>query len=303
MEPPITIRALHDSGPGNLPPTRVVIHATAPNIGYPRASEAGKAASSARYFTSGQTIGSAHYVVDVAGEEHCVPDAITAHHAPPNPHSLGIEIAAEGGDYPRSYTREQWLSPLVWPAVLRAAERAAELCARFKIPAVKLSVADLRAGKHGICGHADVSAAWGQSSHSDPGPDFPWLEFLAAVGSSASTPPARTKDDDTVSPIPLTFYNDSWQPDPAGLNFRGSFTAEAGANSTVISRVWVRWVAYWGSASWRVVAWDATRPLGEPKDYSLDHWELPPGVRGGTVEGRREHPGVVPAASLLVLPK
>src|SRR3954470_17425283 len=40
---------------------------------------------------------------------------------------------------------------------------------QFGIPIVKLSAADLRAGKSGICGHADTSAAWGETNHTDPG--------------------------------------------------------------------------------------------------------------------------------------
>lgn len=199
-EPPITLHAIHDDGPGNLTPTRIVIHATCPNIGYPKASAAGLARSTANYFTSKAAGGSAHYVVDPDDEQHSVADAHIAWHAPPNPHSIGIEICAEGGDYPRSYTRDQWLSPQVWPAVERAAARTAELCDRHGIPKVRLSVADLLAGRHGICGHVDVSNAWHQSAHSDPGPAFPWAEFMDAVTdgahASSGTPKARHLEDD-----------------------------------------------------------------------------------------------------------
>lgn len=183
-EPPITIRATFSShAVGDNPnPTRVVIHATCPTIGYARASAAGQALGTARYFAGGSAGGSAHYVEDVAVETHCVPDSTIAYHAPPNQHSLGIEICAEGGQYAQSYTRDQWLSPQAWPAVQRAASRTRELCQRFGIPMVKLSVADLLAGRHGICGHIDVSNAWHQSTHSDPGNGFPWDKFIQAVG-------------------------------------------------------------------------------------------------------------------------
>lgn len=33
----------------------------------------------------------------------------------------------------------------------------------------------------GICGHDNVSDAFHQSDHDDPGPYFPWNEFIAAV--------------------------------------------------------------------------------------------------------------------------
>lgn len=193
-EPPITTRAAHDDGTGNAPPSRVVIHATCPNIGYPMASGPGTALGTARYFATAAAGGSAHYVCDGGEEQHCVPDDVIAWHAPPNSHSIGIEICAEGGDYPKSYSRAQWLSDAVWPGVLRAAARARELCLRYNIPVVKLTPADLLAGKHGICGHVDVSHAYAQSSHSDPGPAFPWNEFMAAVTQSQGAAEVQLSD-------------------------------------------------------------------------------------------------------------
>jgi hypothetical protein len=66
--------------------------------------------------------------------------------------------------------------------VQRAAARARDLCDRYGLPLVKLTPADLLAGKHGICGHVDVSQAWHQSDHSDPNnTTFPWDRFMAEV--------------------------------------------------------------------------------------------------------------------------
>ncbi|WP_446924560.1 hypothetical protein, partial [Klebsiella pneumoniae] len=42
-------------------------------------------------------------------------------------------------------------------------------------------MADLKAGKRGVCGHVDVTDAWHQSDHDDPGPWFPWDKFMAVV--------------------------------------------------------------------------------------------------------------------------
>ena len=42
-------------------------------------------------------------------------------------------------------------------------------------------MADLKAGKRGVCGHTDVTDAWHQSDHDDPGPWFPWDRFMAVV--------------------------------------------------------------------------------------------------------------------------
>ena len=46
-EPPISRRAVHNSGAGNLPIRRVVIHATCPGVGYPAASKKGAASGTA----------------------------------------------------------------------------------------------------------------------------------------------------------------------------------------------------------------------------------------------------------------
>lgn len=113
-----------------------------------------------------------------------------------------------------------------------------------------------------------------------------------------------------MTPVELTFYNDSWQPDEAGLNFRGSLPAECGNGSAVIAAAWVRWCAYWGPVTptaacphgWKIVAWDGANPIGEP-DYTGDWWQLPPATRGFTVEGRRANTGVIPSACLLTQAK
>jgi hypothetical protein len=194
-EPRVSLRAFRTSDGDNRPIRRIVIHATCGGRGYPRESAAGVARQTAQYFQSPGAGGSAHYIEDLSFEEHCLPDEAIAWHAPPNQHSIGIEICADGGEPYRNfvpYTRKQWLSPQVWPAVERAARRTRELADRYGLPLRKLTVSQVRAGKPGICGHADVSAAFGQSSHTDPGRTFPWKEFLAAV---------RAKEEETMAKI------------------------------------------------------------------------------------------------------
>lgn len=178
-EPAITIQAAHVSRGSNDHPTRWVVHATCPGVGYSRASKPGTAHGTAKYFASPSSGGSAHYTVGVEGLpklEHSVRESQIAWQAPPNPHSLGMELTAEA-----SYTRAQWLSDEVKPVVLAGADLTAERCPELGIPLVRISVADLLAGRHGICGHVDVSTAWKQSTHWDPGPNFPWDVFMNRV--------------------------------------------------------------------------------------------------------------------------
>lgn len=64
----------------------------------------------------------------------------------------------------------------------RVAPIVKRVCDRYGIPIVKLSPADLRAGARGICGHGDVTLAWGEGTHTDPGASFPWDMFLSYIG-------------------------------------------------------------------------------------------------------------------------
>ncbi|MFF4417110.1 N-acetylmuramoyl-L-alanine amidase [Streptosporangium sp. NPDC001559] len=201
---------MHESGGGNLPPRRIVIHATCPGVGYPAASKKGAASGTAKYFQMVSSGGSAHYVYDSSrDEQHCVPDRVIAWHAPPNSRSIGIEICGEA-----TYTRQQWLSPEVWPAVEEAAARTRELCLRFDLPMRKLSVAQVRAGAEGVCGHVDVSAAFRQTDHSDPGPNFPWSEFMGLVNAEKPAPiPVSNPTEATVKKLPTLQLGDGRKDD------------------------------------------------------------------------------------------
>ncbi|RFT46507.1 N-acetylmuramoyl-L-alanine amidase [Cutibacterium avidum] len=198
------IQAKHHGGHNNPPVTRLVIHATCPDVGYPSASRAGRAVSTAHYFQETTRPASAHYICDISTTVQCLSEETVGYHAPPNSHSIGIEICADGGSHAsfsnpaHAYTREQWLSPQVWPAVERAAMLARGICQRHNIPIRRLSIADVKAGKRGICGHNEVSEAFHQSDHDDPGPYFPWDGFIALVNGHSA--PSR-QEELTVSDV------------------------------------------------------------------------------------------------------
>lgn len=123
----------------------------------------------ASYFSQESSGGSAHYITDNDSEQHCVPDSRVAWHAPPNANSIGIEQSG----FARQ-SRAEWLDEYSKSNLARTAARTAELAVRFQLPLVYLSVPDLRAGKQGLTSHNNVSIAWGQSSHTDPGGAYPW---------------------------------------------------------------------------------------------------------------------------------
>lgn len=103
-------------------------------------------------------------------------------------------------------SRDEWLR---YDAMLRAgAQRDAAWCRKYGIPAVKLSAADLRAGKKGFCGHLETGQAWGGTDHVDPGAGFPWDYYLKLVNeylggktpaaTSSAVPVSKNVDTDRI---------------------------------------------------------------------------------------------------------
>lgn len=155
----------------NKPIDRIVIHGTVTPClpGWVRAV--------ARYFRESVIRpSSAHYVVGPAGQCQVVYDSVVAYGAPPNPHSIHIELCD-----PQRGKGSRWHGIMHRRMLNRAAKLTAQLCLANNVPVIKLHPYDLRLGRRGICGHVDVSLAFHETTHTDPGPDFPWDEFIARV--------------------------------------------------------------------------------------------------------------------------
>lgn len=80
-----------------------------------------------------------------------------------------------------SQTREQWLDENTRPMIIRAAEWAIDQSIAENIPLRRLTVAEVRAYKAGVCDHHDISLAFGQSDHTDVGEQFPWDSFWNVI--------------------------------------------------------------------------------------------------------------------------
>jgi hypothetical protein len=159
------------SGP-NRPIARIVIHMTvSPCI-------PGAARATARYFQSDAAGGSAHYCVDPEETVQCVYDGQIAQHAPPNQHSLGIEMCG----YPESNPVKaaiNWAKPSYRKTLRRTAYLTAQLALAEDIPATFLRSSMSRLDK-GITTHDNVSDAFHQSTHWDPGV-WPRRRFMRQV--------------------------------------------------------------------------------------------------------------------------
>jgi N-acetyl-anhydromuramyl-L-alanine amidase AmpD len=66
-------------------------------------------------------------------------------------------------------------------AMRQAAKTVRRACVEFGIPVRHVGPDELRAGQKGICGHGDVTRAWGEGDHTDPGDSFPWATFIGYV--------------------------------------------------------------------------------------------------------------------------
>ena len=186
----------HTSGP-NGEVTRIVIHATvSPCV-------KGGARNVAKYFQSDNAGGLAHFVVDPLESVQCCPEDVACWHAPPNHGSIGVELCD-----PQSGDGARWSDPNHEAMLALAAKLVADLCKRHSVPVTRLSSADLVAGKHGITGHVDVSHAFHQSDHSDPGAAFPWTHFINLVSkaSQAAQPHVAPVAPKPAAPVPPKVY-------------------------------------------------------------------------------------------------
>ncbi len=156
-------------------PVRILVIHTMENSEKPSQAE-----NVARWFAGASAPNaSAHYCVDASSTVQCVRDGDEAWHAPgANGDGIGIEHAGTAAQTPDAWHDEY--SVLV---LLRSAKLAAALCLRHDIPATLLTPLEIRdPSARGLCGHVDISKAFG-GTHWDPGPNFPWSMYLAAIRS------------------------------------------------------------------------------------------------------------------------
>lgn len=131
----------------------------------------------ANYFARGTVKASAHFNIDNNSIVQGVPKNDVAYAAPGANHD-GLQLEHAG--YAKQKRRE-WLDPYGRDMLALSAWLVARLCHEYGIPPVHLTNEELREGKKGIVSHAQVSAVYKQSSHTDPGPNFPWGWYLRLV--------------------------------------------------------------------------------------------------------------------------
>lgn len=128
---------------------------------------------------------SAHAYIDASAPWQTLPWSHVAYGCYPrgNAISVQLELCTRSGTQPDD-------------AVIRkAAPIAAALCEMYGLPVQKVTPAQINTGVKGICGHYDITRAFGQGDHTDAGPDFAWSRFisltrLAQLPTERPKPPA-----------------------------------------------------------------------------------------------------------------
>ncbi len=146
------------------------------------ASETSQTAeNTAAYFANpgdGRNV-SSHYTVDNNSVVQCVrlkDSAWTVGNRPGNNRGINWELAGFA-----SQSRAQWLDAfgLAMFGQIRPILRSD--AAKFGIPLTRRTVAELKAWKPGITSHNDLRLAFGGTTHTDPGANFPWDVFLQTM--------------------------------------------------------------------------------------------------------------------------
>lgn len=123
------------------------------------------------------------YVADTNSVTRCVNDPDVAFHCghTGNLRGLGLELCGLARQ-----SRAEWLDELSLPMLQLAARWAAEKCRQYNLPARFVNADALRKGATGITTHHEVSLAWRETNHTDPGPNFPMDLFIPAVAAALS---------------------------------------------------------------------------------------------------------------------
>jgi len=164
----------------------IVIHTT-------EGSAHGQSAEDGAAYDARRTDGtSAHYFVDSTSVVQCVRTNDQAHTARAQGNRRGIqyELCGRAGS-------QDWKSAYSQAMLARAAKQAARDARKWNIPVLHLTVAQVRAGVKGFCGHHDITRAFPADggTHTDPGTNFPWSQFLDMVRAELAGKPAQQEDE------------------------------------------------------------------------------------------------------------
>jgi hypothetical protein len=152
----------------------IVIHTTEGSEG-PMSAEDGAAYDQRR--TDGT---STHFFHDSDSTVQCVRTEDIAHAARHQGNLRGVQHELCGSAYQGS---AGWADAVSQGTLRQAARQCARDARKWSIPVRKLTVGQVADGVKGFCGHVEITYAFPQDNgtHTDPGPTFPWADFLDLV--------------------------------------------------------------------------------------------------------------------------
>ncbi len=142
-----------------------------------------------------------HAVTDGNGGYIEVADATAGPFAAPPANKQWWHVCMPGR---AAQSRDEWLDDLSRNHIRGVARFIVDKAAIDGFPFDRLNVSNLLAGDRGYCGHVDISNAWHQSDHTDPGPGFPWdvlAADIAALTQPAPHPNPDPPEDDDMKAI------------------------------------------------------------------------------------------------------
>ena len=142
---------------------------------------------------------SSHYYVDADSIKQSLDTFWCAGHVGSHQgNTYGISYEFTGVN---AWSREVWIQNIAWPL---AAKQIARDCRDFGIEARMLSIAEMRAGTaKGFITHDMARIAWGQTDHTDPGPNFPLDHLIALVRGSGVE--SGTSAGDSISGLYISY--------------------------------------------------------------------------------------------------
>lgn len=149
----------------------------------------------ARFIATPRTatnLASYHYIADHDRVIPIVPDDHVAY-ANAGANHDGLSICHPGK---AAQTAAQWGDESSRAQLEQVARWLADKAAEYHIPLVKITATELVTGDRGVCGHVDVTKAYKRSTHTDPGPDYPWLQVIARARQLAQPQPDPDGDDE-----------------------------------------------------------------------------------------------------------
>jgi len=160
-----------------------------------KTESSGCAEWTANYFhtgAGGRSV-SSHYTADNDSIVQCVllrHSAWTVGNRPGNNRGINWELCGYAAQ-----TRTQWLDAFGLAMFSRMVPIIRSDAAKYGIPLVKRTIAELRAWTPGVTSHNDLGLAFGGTDHTDPGSNFPWDVFMQMLTGGTAPPPSGGDDD------------------------------------------------------------------------------------------------------------